>query len=89
MISRLTDLVGRHGYVLNLDGSCIQGFPDILVLYKGRWAALECKISKGARKQPNQEYYVEQLDRLSFAAFIYPENEDEVFDDLHKALRLR
>lgn len=89
VISRLNELVGRHGYILNLDGSYIQGFPDILVLYKGRWAALECKKSSIEKEQPNQRYYIEALNHLSFASFIYPAIEDEVINDLQQALRLR
>lgn len=89
IITRLESMIGSNGYVLNLDGSYIQGFPDILVLYKGRWAALECKRSRSTPRQPNQDYYVNDLDRLSFAAFIYPKNEEEVIHDLQQALRLR
>jgi hypothetical protein len=89
IILRLRESVEPHGYVLNLDGSYIQGFPDILILYKNRWAVLECKRCFNAEEQPNQRYYIEHLSHLSFAAFIYPENEDEVFDDLYKALRIR
>lgn len=89
IISRLSLMVDRHGYVLNLDGSYIQGFPDILVLYKGRWAALECKRDSKSPWQANQEYYLDALNKLSFASVIYPAIEDEVINDLHQALRIR
>jgi hypothetical protein len=65
------------------DSSYIQGFPDWTILYKGRWAVLECKRSKTAVKQPNQTYYVELLDSMSFSRFVYPENEDEVLEALY------
>lgn len=68
--------------VLKNDSSYIQGIPDWTVLYKDKWAMLEAKKSKGARKQPNQEYYVSKLDGMSFSRFVYPENKDEVLQEL-------
>ena len=43
--------------VMKNDASYKQGIPDLLVLYRDRWASLECKKSAGAKRQPNQEYY--------------------------------
>jgi hypothetical protein len=73
-------------YILKNDPNYIQGFPDLTILYCDRWAVLEVKASETAPFQPNQEYYVFELNHLSFAAVIYPENEDEVFRDLQHAL---
>lgn len=70
--------------VLKNDAGYLQGFPDLTVFYKDRWAALECKQSEGARHQPNQEYYVNYLNGMSFARFIFPENEEEVLRDLER-----
>ena len=72
---------------LLLDGNPndLQGIPDLIILYQGMWAALECKQAHGSRVQPNQEYYVNLMDAMSFAAFIYPENEESVLDDLQRA----
>ena len=69
--------------VVHLDPNEIQGIPDLLILYKDKWAALEGKISADAEHQPNQDYYVGMMNFMSFAAFIFPENKDEVLDDLY------
>ena len=60
----------------------IQGIPDMLILYKNKWASLENKKSAKATKRPNQEYYVGLMNEMSFSRFIYPENKDEVLNDL-------
>jgi hypothetical protein len=64
----------------------IQGFPDLLILFKNKWAMLECKVSPTATHQPWQDEYVADLNRMSFAAFIYPENKEDILDDLEQAL---
>lgn len=70
--------------VMKNDSSYIQGIPDLLVLYKDKWASLECKRRENAAKRPNQEYYVEKMNNMSFSRFISPENKEEVLDDLQK-----
>lgn len=64
--------------VMKNDPTYIQGIPDLLVLHKDKWASLECKKSAGAKKQPNQEYYVDRMNQMSFSRFICPENKEEV-----------
>jgi hypothetical protein len=71
--------------VLKNDPQYQQGILDLTLLWERCWAMLEVKASYKAPSQPNQEYYVEQLGRMSFAAFIYPENEDEVLNALQEA----
>lgn len=69
-------------FVLKNDPTYLQGVPDLLVLYKNKWAALECKKSSTARHQPNQDYYVGRMNDMSFSRFICPENEKEIIDEL-------
>ena len=68
--------------VTKLDSADIQGIPDLLVLYKNKWATLENKKSAKASRQPNQEYYVEKMNDMSFSRFIYPENKETVLNEL-------
>lgn len=70
--------------ILKNDPSYIQGIPDLLILYKNKWAALECKRDKFSVRQPNQEWWTEHLNSLSFARFIYPDNEKEVLNELQQ-----
>ena len=70
--------------VTKMDSGDIQGIPDLLILYKNKWAALENKRSANASKRPNQEYYVTKMNEMSFSRFIYPENKEEVLNDLRK-----
>lgn len=69
--------------ILHMDPNEIQGIPDLLILYENKWAALEGKKSSTASVRPNQAYYVDLMDHMSFASFIYPENKDEVLDELY------
>lgn len=71
--------------VTKLDSSDIQGIPDLLVLYKNKWAALEVKKDASASKRPNQEYYVERMNEMSFSKFIFPENKEDVLNELQQA----
>lgn len=73
--------------VMKNDSSYIQGIPDLLVLYKDKWAALEVKKNASAKKQPNQEYYVGQMNDMSFARFICPENKEEILDELQRSFK--
>lgn len=75
--------------VLKNDANFMQGIPDLLVLYGNKWAALECKRAFNSKRQTNQLYYVELMDSMSFAAFINPENKEEVLGELQLAFRPR
>lgn len=75
--------------VLKNDAELRQGIPDLLVLHGDRWAMLEVKADEGSPKQPNQDYYVQKLNGMSFAAFIYPSIERDVLDALAEALSVQ
>ena len=65
----------------------MQGFPDLVILWRDRWAVLETKRADGSARRPNQEWYVESLNEMSFSAFISPDNEQDVLDALQQAFR--
>ena len=75
--------------ITKLDASYIQGIPDVLILWGKRWAVLEFKKYAHATKRPNQDYYVDRMNNMSFARFIYPENETEVLNEIQQALSTR
>ena len=74
--------------VTKLDSGHIQGIPDLLILFKDKWATLEVQKSAKAKHQPNQDYYVDLMNKMSFSRFIYPENKEEVLNDLQKTFRV-
>lgn len=73
--------------ILKMDANYIQGIPDQMILFGDRWAAFEAKRSQSAPHRPNQDFYIDRLDRMSFAQFVYPENEKEFLDELQYALQ--
>ena len=71
--------------VMKNDSSYIQGIPDLTILYKKKWATLECKKSQKESHRPNQDYYVNEMNKMSFSSFIYPENEEEVLNEMERS----
>lgn len=75
--------------ILKNDPTLRQGIPDLVILWRNKWALLEVKRSATAPDRPNQAWYVSEAQRMCFGAFIYPENAEEVLDDLQQAFRAR
>lgn len=73
--------------VVKNDSGYLQGIPDLTVLYKNHWATLEDKKSEKASHRPNQDYYVNKMNEMSFSAFIYPENVEEVLNEMERSFQ--
>ena len=73
--------------IMKNDPEYIQGIPDLTILYGNKWATLECKKSKNESHRPNQDYYVDKMNSMSYSAFVYPENKEDILDELQQALQ--
>lgn len=73
--------------VLKNDPTYIQGFPDLIILYRNHWAVIECKKSRYEPYQPNQEFYLAVTNDMSYSATVYPENMEDILNELQQALR--
>lgn len=90
-VSSLKDELKRRFpdcFITKLDANQVQGIPDLLVLWGNYWAILETKRGRSSKQQPNQEYYIDLFDEMSFAAFVHPLNYNEVLDDMERAFGL-
>lgn len=78
--------------ILKNDANYRQGIPDLLMLWEDCWAIFEVKRAKPTKPsdfEPNQEWYLDKLDSMSFAACVYPENEKEIVDALQRQFKTR
>lgn len=73
--------------VLKNDPTYIQGIPDLVVLWKDKWASLEVKKDSKAAHRPNQEYYVETMNGMSFSSFVFPENKEDVLNAMERSFK--
>lgn len=81
LIKKLTNLY-PDCIILKNDSNYTQGIPDILILYKNKWVALEVKVGVKSKKRPNQNHYIEIMNNMSYASFIFPENEEEILYEI-------
>lgn len=72
-------------FVLKNDANYMQGIPDLIILFKDKYAVLEVKKSKDAKHRPNQDYYIEKFGKWVYSSFVSPETKKEVLDGLHSA----
>lgn len=78
--------------ILKNDSSYLPGVPDLILLWNDRWAMLEVKPNPPTSSddfQPNQEWYIERFNYMSYATCIYPENEAEVLDEIQRQFQTR
>lgn len=87
LIRTLENEILRGCFVLKNDPTFRQGVPDLVILYGTNWAMLESKDSARSPYRPNQEYYLDLFNQMSYAATIYPGNEKEIFDALQRTLK--
>lgn len=86
LVKELQELIPEC-LVLVKPGFYVQGFPDLMVLYKTQWVALECKRKTPTRDddyEPNQEWWIRELDEMGYAAMICPENRKEIIDEVFR-----
>lgn len=73
--------------IMKTNPNYLQGIPDTLVLFGPRWALIEFKRSENEPFQPNQEWYIEHLNAMSYSTMMCPENRKMKLDELQYALR--
>ena len=88
LLKRLEELFPGCIVMKNVS-SYILGIPYLTFLYKDRWAVLDCKKRKNEPHRPNQDYYVGLLNSMSYSSFIFPENMEEVLNELQQAFGTR
>jgi hypothetical protein len=70
-------------HILKTDGpaSGVQGFPDwAIVLPNATTVFYDAKVSANAKRQPNQDWYMDDLNSKGYLAmFVCPDNVDEFY----------
>lgn len=74
--------------VIKNDARYIQGYPDLSIHYKDKYALLETKRASNSSKRPNQDYYISKAKQDgAFASFINFDNKDAVLDEMERSLK--
>lgn len=75
--------------ILKNDSGYMQGVPDLTILFLRKWAIVEVKRSVNEAYEPNQEWYLDEMNKMSFGRTVYPENEEEILNALQSLFRPR
>lgn len=86
VIARLKEILPGC-VVLKNDSGYIQGIPDLSFFFEDKWGMLEVKPNIFAKYQPNQEWYLDHLNQMSYANMICPENEEEIYLEIQRTFR--
>lgn len=92
LMARMVTRFSRFGEVRfqhndpNMPGQ--QGIPDLTVFIGPWWSLLEVKRSEKSKKRPNQDWWIEHWSKTTFCSVIFPENEEEVLNDLERSLEV-
>lgn len=89
LIKRIKNEILPGAWILKNDSGYQQGIPDLTIFYYDRYGILETKAERPTSPndfEPNQEWFIEHFNNWSFAACIFPENEEEILHDLQQAL---
>lgn len=73
--------------VTKLEADFKAGIPDILIVNGKQWVTLEAKkskadVTKQRRNKDAQDYYVARMNKMSYSSYVYPENKEEVLNEL-------
>ena len=68
--------------IIDINAYNFRSMSDLVILGPEVWAALEFKRSKDSSHRPNQDYHIARLNKKGYATFVYPENLEEVLDEL-------
>lgn len=67
------------------DATTVSGFPDTIVILEGITIYIEFKKSKRAKFRPGQKEWLAKLNENGHFAFVcYPENQDEVLNEIKR-----
>lgn len=73
--------------VMKNDANYVQGIPDLIILYKNHWGFLEVKQASDSSHRPNQDFYIQKASEWSYGAFVNPDNEKEILNDMERSFR--
>lgn len=73
--------------IVKNDANYRQGFPDLTIFYKDKFAILEVKRTEKASHRPNQDYYIDKYNKCESGYFVYPENKEEVLNHLERRFK--